>query len=70
MYAIYDVDADRYISGITSRGRGLLHKVGTNPDESSALRFRDEDRAQDMLERLIDEGALRGDFCRVVEVDC
>lgn len=68
MFAIYNVDTDKYVSSINCAGRSPLHTVTTTSDESRALLYRDEDRAQDMMERLMDEGALHGDFCRVVEV--
>ena len=69
MFAIYNCDTDRYVSGITRKVRSPLHLVGTSPDESRALLYRDEDRAQEMMERLMDEGALHGDAYRVIEVD-
>lgn len=69
MFALYNCDTDKFVSAITSRGRSPLHTVSTTQDEDRALLYRDEDRAQDMLERLMDEGALHGDDYRVIEVN-
>ena len=68
MFAIYNVDTDKYVSSINAVGRSPLHTVTTTSDESRALLYRDEDRAQDMMERLMDEGALHDDEYRVIEV--
>ena len=68
MFAIYNVDTDKYVSSINTVGRSPLHTVTTTLDESRALLYRDEDRARDMMERLMDEGALHDDEYRVIEV--
>lgn len=69
MYALLNCNTDRYISSITARGRSGLHTVSTTQDEDRALRFREEDHALDMLDRLYEEGALHGDDYCTVEVD-
>lgn len=69
MYVLLNRDTDKYISSITARGRNKLHTISTTADEERALRFREEDHALVMLERLMDEGALHGDDYCTMEVD-